>query len=111
MHFLAADFKALGIELINCQTHAVLVVLAEMSLRAGERRSVANLYQQGAICRGGRRSGFVALFFAAAGQADGGGQDRQREYIFHGLCEFHGNPFVCPGKNWQGLLPARLWDA
>ena len=72
-HLLAADLELLGIELLDRQAGAVLVVLAEVRDRAGQRRDMPDLDHG----LGARRHG------------DGGDRRGKRE-AHQGLLHFRG---------------------
>ena len=54
LDLLAVDHRALGVELVDRHLGAVLVVLAVIGLRAGQRRREADLHDLLSLCRAGR---------------------------------------------------------
>ena len=87
----AADFEALGVEFFNGQNSAVLVVFAQVSLRASHRRGMSELDDDFRLLGrggGGRRGGCrsrLRLFFLATGTHGEGSGDGEGNYGKLGL--------------------------
>ena len=80
---LPANGHTLGIELVNGETDTVLIILAEMGLRAGQRRGMADAHRHFSS-RGLRAAGRLFGLLAAGAEGDGGGQHAQCQGLFHG---------------------------
>ena len=79
----AADFKALRVQFLDREARAVLVVLAEVGLRAGHRCHMAELDHDFGFrrrrCRSGGRGrccGFRFFLLAAGAHGEGGGDGK-----------------------------------
>ena len=80
----AGDFNALAVELVDRHARGILVVLAQVRLRTGERRHVADFHSDFGGRRGGcgrccgrRRS--LGFFLLAAADHGNGGSDGERD--------------------------------
>ena len=82
--YFAVNLDFLGIGLIDREAHAILVVLAQMRDRTGQRPRVGDGHDNGWLGRCSRFSGRRRLFFATTNDT---GSDHGREQDFIG--RFH----------------------